>query len=140
VSISSELPYVDEHATTIAAPRGRLWSALSRYAATLGVPDGHPLGRVLGTEPQAGFEVKESIPETRLTLTGRHRFSRYALVFELADAADDAVLVRAKTYAVFPGLHGKAYRTLVIGTRLHVLATNHMLRTIRRLSLEPVRS
>jgi hypothetical protein len=43
-------------------------------------------------------------------------------------------VLRAKTYAEFPGLRGRIYRALVIGTGAHVLATNHMLRAIQRLS------
>ena len=68
-------------------------------------------------------------------MAGRHRFSRYRLVFELVDAADDETQLSARTYAEFPGLRGRAYRALVIGTRLHVLATNQILRSVRRAAL-----
>jgi hypothetical protein len=137
VSVIGDLPYIDEHATTIAVSRDLVWTALNRYATTsIGIPDGHLLARILGTLPRSGFEVAEAVPEVRLTLTGRHRFSRYALVFELHDAADEGVVLSAKTYAAFPGLHGKVYRALVIGTRMHVLATSHMLRVVRQLSLK----
>ena len=38
-----ELPYVDEHAITIATPRERVWNALQRYTATsLRIPEGSP--------------------------------------------------------------------------------------------------
>jgi hypothetical protein len=30
--VSSDLPYVDQHAVTIAAPRDRVWAALRQYA------------------------------------------------------------------------------------------------------------
>jgi hypothetical protein len=137
VSITGDLPYVDEHAVTIAAPRDRVWAALRRYAATsIGVPDGSPLARVLGTAPRSGFAVAEAVPGDRLTLAGGHRFSRYALVFELRDTAGDGTVLSAKTYAAFPGLHGRVYRVLVIGSRAHVVATGHMLRAVRRLSLQ----
>jgi hypothetical protein len=136
VSIDGDLPYVDEHAITIAVPRDLVWTALWRYATTsIGVSGGNPLARILGTAPRSGFEVAEAVPPARLILAGRHRFSRYALVFELHDRADDSTVLRAKTYAVFPGPHGRMYRVLVIGTRVHVLATSHMLRAVRRLSL-----
>ena len=137
-----DLPYVDEHTVAIAAPRDQVWSALQRYTTeSIGVPGGHPLARVLGTEPRSGFEVAEEIPGDRLTLTGRHRFSRYALVFELADTTpagpggrENRTTLRARTYAAFPGARGQAYRALVIGTRAHVLAATRMLRAVRRLS------
>jgi hypothetical protein len=132
---SIDLPYIDEHAITIAVPRDLVWTALRRYAATsIGFPGGNPLARVLGTAPRSGFEVAEAVPPDKLTLAGRHRFSRYALAFELHDTADDSTVLRATTYAEFPGSRGQIYRLLVIGTRVHVLATSHMLRTVQRLS------
>jgi hypothetical protein len=131
------LPYVDEHAVRIPVPRDVVWTALERYVASaLRSAEGSPLTRILGTEPRAGFEVSERVPAERLALAGRHRFSRYLLVFVLADAADGDTQLRAQTYAVFPGLHGSAYRALVIGTRFHVLATNRLLRAVRRRSIE----
>jgi hypothetical protein len=131
------LPYVDEHAIRIAAPREVVWTALFRYAGTsLRITEGSPIARLLGTEPRAGFEVSESTPVERLTLVGRHRFSRYMLTFELTEAAVGSTQLRAQTYAEFPGVRGHVYRALVIGTRGHLVATNHMLRSVRRLSLE----
>ena len=135
--MNADLPYVDEHAVRIPVSRDLVWTALQRYvASSLGSTEGSPVTRILGTEPRAGFEVLESVPAQRLTLVGRHRFSRYMLDFELADAADAATQLRAQTYAAFPGVAGRVYRALVIGTRLHVVATNRILRSIRRLSIE----
>lgn len=136
-----ELPYVDEHAVRIAASRELVWTALQRYVATsLRIAPGSPLVRILATEPSAGFEVSESVPVERLTLVGRHRFSQYMLAFELTDltdgATDGATQLRAQTYAAFPGLRGRVYRALVIGTRAHLVSTNHVLRSIRRMSIE----
>src|SRR5262245_30600661 len=123
------LPYVDEHAITIAVPRDRVWAALRRYATkSIGFSGGSPLARILGTAPRSGFEVADEVPGDRLTLAGRHRFSRYALVFELHDAAGDSTVLCAKTYAAFPGRHGRVYRALVIGSRAHVVATGRILR------------
>lgn len=134
--MSAELPYVDEHAVRIPVSRDVVWTALQHYvASSLTGAQGGPLTRILGTEPPAGFEVLDSVPAERLTLVGHHRFSRYELTFELSEVPVGATQLRAQTYADFPGLHGRAYRALVIGTRLHVLATNHLLRSIRRLSL-----
>lgn len=44
-------------------------------------------------------------------------------------------MLRATTYAGFPGPHGLMYRALVIGTGAHVFATSRMLHAIRWLSL-----
>ena len=136
-SMNTELPYVDEHAVRIPVSRDAVWTALQRYvASSLSGAAGGALTRILGAEPRAGFEVLDSVPTERLTLVGRHRFSRYMLTFELADATVGATQLRAQTYAEFPGVHGRLYRAMVIGTRLHVVATNHLLRSIRRLSID----
>ena len=71
-----------------------------------------------------------SVPGERLELAGRHRFSRYALTFSLQDGQPGVTRLAARSFAEFPGIHGRAYRALVISTRLHVLATRAMLRTI----------
>jgi hypothetical protein len=133
----SGLPYVDEHRTRIAASRDVVWTALRRYVdSSLGVAAGNPLARLLATEPLGGFEVAQEVQNQRLSMAGRHRFARYLLVFELADVEGGTTLLSARTYAAFPGPHGRTYRALVIGTRGHVVAVKHMLRTIRRSSLE----
>ena len=61
----------------------------------------------------AGFRVAEVHPEEMLLLTGRHRFSSYALQF-VVETHDGATQLRALTYATFPGLLGAAYRAVVI--------------------------
>ena len=38
-----------------------------------------------------------------------------------------------QTYAAFPGVRGRVYRALVIGSQGHAVATNGMLRSVRRL-------
>ena len=132
--MSINLPYVDEHVITIAAPRDRVWTALRRYVGTsIGISGSSPLARILGTAPRSGFEVTRADPARLLVLAGRHRFSRYALVFELHDAPGHGTALAAKTYAEFPGWQGRIYRALVIGSRAHVVATNHMLRALSRL-------
>lgn len=132
-SQDGELPFVDEHTIRIDASRELVWTALQRYAATsLRIAAGNPLTKILKAHPPAGFEVSESTPAERLVLVGRHLFSRYMLAFELIDMNGGTTQLRAKTYATFPGLRGRVYRTLVIGTRAHVVATHHILRDIRR--------
>jgi hypothetical protein len=131
------LPYVDEHAVAIPVARDVVWTALEHHARTsLRLPRGTPLAMLLGTRPPEGFEVAEREPGARLTLAGRHRFSRYVLAFDLADAAGGATHLRARTFAAFPGVHGRAYRALVVGTGGHALATRHILRSVRRRSVE----
>jgi hypothetical protein len=67
-----------------------------------------------------------------LALMGEHRFSRYALIFYAAETAAGPVRLRAETRAEFPGIRGRVYRTLVIGTRGHAVATKAILRNVRR--------
>jgi len=81
--------FVDEHRTRVAAPRDRVWQALRRYVdVSLTSDRANPLVRFLGVEPRSGFAVTQEVPGTELGLSGRHRFSRYFLVFELADVGD----------------------------------------------------
>lgn len=94
----------------------------------------HPLAWLLATEPRR-LRSEGGGTESAASLAGRHRFARYALVFDLADVADGETLLSARTYADFRGPHGRVYRALVIGTRAHVVATKHVLRSIRRLTL-----
>ena len=47
-------------------------------------------------------------------------------------------MLRALTYARFPGPHGRVYRLLVISSRAHVLATDGILASIRRAVLAQV--
>lgn len=131
-----EHPYVDEHSVGIPEPRDVVWSALEQYATGLGLGRGNPLATILGTRPRGGFRVAESVPGERLSLEGRHRFSRYRLVFELGPSTAGTIRLSATTYAAFPGLHGRIYRALVIGSRGHALATAQMVRTAQRRSAE----
>lgn len=78
-----------------------------------------------------GFEVADARAPELLALAGRHRFSRYRLVFELDEVEPGRTRVRASTWAAFPGLAGHAYRALVIGTRGHRLAVRRILGRIR---------
>jgi len=131
----SELPFIDEHSIRIPASRDQVWSALHRYVdSTLGAGAHSPLTWILGTQPRAGFEIEREVPGEQLGLAGRHRFSVYRLVFELDEVADETQL-SAETYAEFPRWRGRAYRALVIGTGLHVVATKQILRSIRRAAL-----
>jgi len=87
-------------------------------------------GRIGSTIP--GFVVARSVRPSVLALLGAHRFSRYALIFRIAETPDSTVLLGAETRAEFPGRTGALYRAAVIGTRGHVLATRSVLRAVRR--------
>jgi hypothetical protein len=82
-------------------------------------------------EPRSGFAIEEEEAPRHLALRGRHRFSRYELSFDV-QPGPGGVTVRARTSAEFPGLAGKAYRALVIGSGGHRLAVRQMLRQIAR--------
>ncbi|HVS99480.1 MAG TPA: hypothetical protein VHE08_03110 [Solirubrobacterales bacterium] len=141
------LPWVDEHAEEIGAPAATVWPALlrtvermtaggaaPRYARAVGCADAEAGGprplEVGSTIP--GFHVAALTPERRLVLAGSHHFSDYELVFRLEPLGGVRTQVVAETRAEFPGLKGRAYRALVIGTRMHVLVTRRVLRRVAR--------
>ncbi|MCW2800875.1 MAG: hypothetical protein JWQ70_2347 [Aeromicrobium sp.] len=127
-----DLPYVDEHAVDVSEPRDVVWNAVEQYAHGLGFGRHNPIAMVLGTEPRGGFRVTESVSGERLALEGRHHFSRYRLVFELGPTTAGSIRLTAKTYAEFPGLRGRTYRALVIGSHGHAVLTSGMVRSIAR--------
>jgi hypothetical protein len=146
------LPYVDEHAIEVEAGADATWEALLRVAErSFGGAAAPPFARLLGCEDSApagprplavgsaipGFHVAAAEPRSELALVGRHRFSRYALTFRLDDLGPDRTRLRAETRAEFPGLHGAAYRALVIGTRGHVLVTRRLLDAVKRRAERP---
>jgi hypothetical protein len=138
------LPHIDERSVEVEAGRERVWQALvtsmprsspgaGHVAAALGCRDRTVHGDL--ERPGStivGFHVEQADPPARLALAGRHRFSRYALTFAIDDLGDGRSRLRAITDAAFPGLAGRAYRTLVIGTRAHVVATRSMLAGVKR--------
>jgi hypothetical protein len=137
---------VDEHGTLVHAPVEETWNAL--FPVVRGSFSGRVAGRVaraLDCHPARasgeigdrgatipGFCVMRVIEPAVLALQGEHRFARYGLIFRLEPTKDENTLLRAETRAEFPGVKGRAYRALVIGTRGHVLAVNRILRAVRR--------
>lgn len=141
------LPHVDEHADEIAAAPEKTWDALlrvvegsfgstatARMARLLGCTDVDASGpRPLDTgSTLPGFRVEEADRPRELALVGGHRFSAYALIFRLDELDGARTRLRAETRATFPGLSGRAYRTMVIGTRGHVLVTRRILSAVRQ--------
>ncbi len=128
-----DLPFIDRHTLPLEdLSPDVVWAALDAHARSLGFGPRNPLAAVLGTRPRAGFEVTEVERGRALTLTGRHRFSRYALRFEVEPGAAGGTLLSALSFGAFPGVHGRAYRLAVVGSRGHVLATRHLLHAIAR--------
>lgn len=151
---TEELPRIDEHTITIHVDDpGRVWSALgdvlgrsripglgrsriptTGYGARLlrvhpGARSGDPL---LAGSTLPGFTVVRAEPGKELALVGHHRFSSYTLIFRLV-AGELHTKLSAETRAAFPGISGRVYRGLVIGTRGHVLVVRALLRaTCRR--------
>jgi len=140
------LPFVDEHGVEVAAPPEEVWDSVRRVAeGSFSSPATARFARLLGCEPAAasgprplaegsaipGFAVARAEPGSELALTGRHRYSEYALVFHL-EGNGEGTRLRAETRARFPGVSGRIYRTAVIGTRAHVLVTMRLLNAVKR--------
>jgi hypothetical protein len=138
------LPYIDTYARRIDAPAERVWDALLtvlRRQLRGGLP--RPVTTAWGLQHTAcrgdwkggvavgdtitGFAVAAVQPLRVLALRGQHRFSRYELRFELDSSVSGGIELRAITSAVFPGLHGRIYRLLVIGSGGHRVAVRRLL-------------
>ena len=127
-----DLPYLDRHTIDIEASPAVVWLALRAYALhELGMAESSRFASLLGTQPWSGFAITVEQPPHRLVARGRHRFSDYAIVFELHAQNPTKTRLEAHSYARFPGVAGALYRLVVIGTRLHVPATRHLLRAVR---------
>lgn len=145
--VEPPLPWIDEHATELDAPPAAVWPALlrtvekmtaggaaPRYARAVGCADteaGGPRPLEVGSTVP-GFHVAELLPERLLVMRGSHHFSDYALTFRLEPLGGVRTRLLAETRAEFPGVKGRAYRALVIDTRLHVLAVRRMLGAVAR--------
>lgn len=116
-----QLSYIDEHAIAIDASAADTWAALLKVMCR-NPPDP-------ATVP-LGFTLDEAIPLRRFALKGRHFFAVYRWGFELDDHGPNRTVVRSQTWADFPGLHGKVYRALVIGTGAHRVVVRLVLRRI----------
>jgi hypothetical protein len=139
------LPYLDEHATVVAADVDKVWLALvetldrnfsrtpaARYAWAVRCVDQAATGPRPLTEGSTlpGFRVVTATPGSKLILAGKHRFSDYELIFHLEPIDPDRSRLRAESRATFPGLTGRAYRLLVVGTGGHVISVRRLLSAI----------
>lgn len=116
------LPYIDEHAISVDASRADTWSALLRVMCR----DPHDPSTV-----PIGFTLDEARPPQRFALKGRHWFAVYRWVFELDELdGPPGTRLRAATWADFPGVHGKVYRALVIGTGGHRIVVRRTLKRV----------
>lgn len=141
-----DLPSIDLHRVEVNAPQDSTWKALTEWSSRGGSdPRKVNFARLLGCEsvkvsgePGAagstvpGFRVARSAPPRELDLEGRHRFSTYTLDFRVEDLDGDRSLLSARTHAAFPGIKGQIYKTAVIRSRAHVLATKRILHSVAR--------
>ena len=143
--MTQELPFIDRHSIAVKTDREALWRAL---VETFGAAEGglFPLyARVIGVDPDSvegdldrvgstriGFRVSEARRAEHLSLAGRHRFSRYLLAWDIAEPDSETVNLSATTRAEFPGIHGRAYKALVIDSGAHARITRRMLAAISR--------
>lgn len=129
----SERPqFVDAHRSHLPVPPEEAYAAVrAEVEHLLGRWGSHPVTRLLGTRPRAGFEIAGDDPPRLLSLAGSHRFARYVLDFRVEPGAGGSV-VTARTYADFPGRLGAGYRLVVIGSHGHVLAVRRILARIRQ--------
>lgn len=116
-----QLPYIDEHAITIDATAAETWSALVRVMCR----DADDVSTV-----PLGFALDEATPPRRFVLKGRHPFAIYRWGFELDELGSHRTRCRSQTWAAFPGLRGKLYRALVIGSGAHRVVVRLMLRRV----------
>jgi hypothetical protein len=143
---TGRLPHIDRHSLVVDSDAERAWEALlrvaeatvssagaSRFANVLGCADTEASGPRPLAQGSAfpGFHVAAATAPTELALAGSHRFSDYALIFRLEEVGPGRTEIGAETRARFPQFKGAVYRALVIGTRMHVLATRRILTGVK---------
>lgn len=126
------LPHIDKHCRRVGATPERTWEAVLRLVrARLTRPAPAAFAALWRLEPTSGFAVAEETAPRHLALRGRHRFSRYEIAFDV-DPGPHGVTLSARTSAEFPGIAGRVYRALVIGSGGHRLLVRRMLKHIAR--------
>lgn len=103
------LPHIDEHATNIAADSDAVWAAViltlrNAFSGALGLwfaglvgaesKEAADWSNPVSGSTLPGFKVEAMERPTLITLTGRHRFSEYALIFRMEEMDGHRILVR----------------------------------------------
>lgn len=148
--MSEELPFIDRHGLVIEADPASVWEALVAilprwmgskpggvYAGLIGARD----RRVQGSPDRVGstlvgFHITEAERPGRLVMRGSHHFSEYELIWTIDDLEDGRCHLQAETRARFPGIHGRAYRALVVGSGMHVRTLRKVLAAISRRAVQ----
>ncbi|WP_425836630.1 hypothetical protein [Streptomyces fractus] len=142
---SARPPFVDEHRIVVDAPVERVWPVVAAEFGRSGGRSFEVYARFIrATPPRSsgaplaqgstlpGFAVVYAVPGRSARLVGRHLYSRYELTLDLAERPG-GTLVRARTYAAFPGPLGRVYRLLVIDSGAHrALMVRRLAATRRR--------
>ena len=139
------LSRVDEHTVAVAAAPELVWDAtVESLGSSFSAPWTRWLARLLRADPAVasgwtqpavgsavpGFRIVAAHRPDLLVVAGRHRFSRYGIVFRIEPVAGGRARCRAESRADFPGLPGRLYRLAVIGSGGHVIAVRRMLKGI----------
>ena len=109
------LPYIDEHAIPIPADRAATWDGraaghVPRPGREINDPATVPFGFVLDEADATGAVRAEGPALVRELSTGVHPAPTYPT---------DRTRLAAQTWAAFPGIKGRIYRALVIGSGGH---------------------
>lgn len=143
----ADRPFIDAHQIVVRATTAAVWDAAADTVVGWGGPAWALVARALGCSATrsdfprtvVGFRVARAERPAVISLSGEHRFSSYALEFSTSELRDGQTLLRAQTWAEFPGLPGTLYRTLVIGTGGHEIAVRRLLTVIKRRAEGPER-
>lgn len=144
--LPGDLPSVAEHSTAVSAPAEVTWEQLIDFLPrALGPPGATAVARVLGCDVDraggevgeegstlAGFEVVAAEPPALLALAGQHHFSRYEIALRIEPIGDAESRLIAETSAIYPRIHGRAFRLLTVATGAEALVASGFLATVKR--------
>jgi len=144
-----DLPFVDEHVTSVAASADTVWQVLvDRLGRQFSRGPATAFARVVGCAEVAasgprplvegstlpGFRVVTIVPLTEIVLDGSHRFSTYRLTFRVDRVSSSESRLRAESRASFPGIAGESYRRVVVASGAHAILVRRLLSGVRRKS------